>query len=51
MADKDGMVAFPNVNPIFEMVDLMAATRAYEANLQVARTFRGMVDQTLNNLR
>jgi flagellar basal-body rod protein FlgC len=51
MADKDGMVSFPNVNPIFEMVDLMAATRAYEANLQVARTFRGMVDQTLNNLR
>jgi flagellar basal-body rod protein FlgC len=51
MADKDGMVAFPNVNPIFEMVDLMAATRAYEANLQVARTFRGMVDQTLTNLR
>ena len=51
MADKDGMVAFPNVNPIFEMVDLMSATRAYEANLQVARTFRGMVDQTLNNLR
>ena len=51
MADKDGMVSFPNVNPIFEMVDLMAASRAYEANLQVARTFRGMVDQTLNNLR
>ena len=51
MADKDGMVSFPNVNPIFEMVDLMAATRAYEANLQVARTFRGMVDQTLSNLR
>jgi flagellar basal-body rod protein FlgC len=51
MADKDGMVAFPNVNPIFEMVDLMAATRAYEANLQAARVFRGMVDQTLNNLR
>jgi flagellar basal-body rod protein FlgC len=51
LADKDGMVSFPNVNPIFEMVDLMAATRAYEANLQVARAFRGMVDQTLNNLR
>jgi flagellar basal-body rod protein FlgC len=51
MADKDGMVSFPNVNPIFEMVDLMAATRSYEANLQVARTFRGMVDQTLTNLR
>jgi flagellar basal-body rod protein FlgC len=50
-ADKDGMVSIPNVNPIFEMVDLMAATRAYEANLQVARAFRGMVDQTLSNLR
>jgi flagellar basal-body rod protein FlgC len=51
MADKDGIVSFPNVNPIFEMVDLMSASRAYEANLQVARIFRGMVDQTLNNLR
>jgi flagellar basal-body rod protein FlgC len=51
MADEHGMVAFPNVSPIFEMVDLLAATRAYEANLQAARVFRGMVDQTLNNLR
>jgi flagellar basal-body rod protein FlgC len=51
MADQDGMVSFPNVNPIFEMVDLLAATRAYEANLQAARTYRGMMDQTLNNLR
>ena len=51
MADKDGMVSFPNVNTVFEMVDLLAASRAYEANLQAARMFRGMVDQTLNNLR
>lgn len=51
MADQDGMVAFPNVNPVFEMVDLLAASRAYEANLQAARIFRGMVDQTLNGLR
>ena len=32
-ADKDGYVTYPNINPINEMVDMMAASRAYEANL------------------
>ena len=32
-ANAEGYVAFPNINPINEMVDMMAASRAYEANL------------------
>jgi flagellar basal-body rod protein FlgC len=32
-ADPGGYVTYPNVNPINEMVDMMAASRAYEANL------------------
>lgn len=34
-ADATGYVAYPNVNPIVEMVDLLAATRAYQANVTV----------------
>jgi len=32
-ADSDGMVKMPNVNIIDEMVDMVTATRAYEANV------------------
>lgn len=32
-ADPQGFVALPNVDPVREMVDLTAATRAYEANV------------------
>lgn len=32
-ADADGYVLLPNVDPVREMVDLLAATRAYEANV------------------
>jgi flagellar basal-body rod protein FlgC len=46
-ADAEGFVTYPNVNPVFEMTDLLAASRAYEANLQTARTFRQMVEQAL----
>ncbi|MFN8531960.1 MAG: flagellar basal body rod protein FlgC [Dehalococcoidia bacterium] len=34
-ANDDGYVAYPNVNPVTEMVDMMAATRAYQANVTV----------------
>lgn len=50
-ADAEGMVTYPNVNPIYEMTDLLAASRAYEANLQTSRTFRQMVEQALGLAR
>lgn len=46
-ADKDGMVRMPNVNLAMEMVDLMSASRAYEANLAVARNARQMATKAL----
>jgi flagellar basal-body rod protein FlgC len=50
-ADKDGFVTMPNVKLPNEMVDLMTASRAYEANLKALRTFRKMAEQALSLLR
>ena len=47
-ADDNGMVALPNINIYEEMIDLMAASRSYEANLNVVKTARGMALQTLS---
>ncbi len=46
-ADKDGMVKYPNVSVHEEMADLIAASRAMEANLSIIRTARQMAMQTL----
>lgn len=46
-ADAQGMVTLPNVNLAFEMVDLITASRAYEANLNVAKNARQMAMKTL----
>jgi flagellar basal-body rod protein FlgC len=50
-ADARGMVMMPNVNLPVEMVNLITATRAYEANLKAAQTFRTMNEQALILLR
>ena len=47
-ADKDGMVYTPNISVIEEMVDMIAATRAYEANLSVIKESRTMANSTIN---
>ena len=46
-ADAKGMVQMPNVNPLDEMVDMMTASRSYQANLQVIQTGRSMFEQSL----
>jgi flagellar basal-body rod protein FlgC len=46
-AGSDGMVQMPNVNLAFEMVDLITASRAYEANLSVVKNSRQMAMKTL----
>ncbi len=46
-ADSQGMVAMPNVDPLNEMVDMMTASRSYQANLQVIQTGRTMFEQSL----
>lgn len=50
-ADQNGMVLMPNVDIPLEMVDLMTASRAYEANLLAMRSFRDMAERTLSLLR
>jgi flagellar basal-body rod protein FlgC len=47
-ANSEGLVAYPNVNPVAEMVDLMAATRAYEANVQAVNATKRMADAALS---
>ena len=50
-ADARGMVLMPNVKIPYEMVDMITASRAYEANLRSIRSFREMAQQTLTLLR
>src|SRR4029077_12201199 len=50
-ADEDGFVTMPNVFLPIEMVNLMTASRAYEANLKVLQTLRQQLEQTLTLLR
>lgn len=47
-ADKDGMVTMPNVNMLEEIVDMMTASRSYEANLQALRTGRQFFHNALD---
>ena len=46
-ADKDGFVALPNVEPAEEMVDMLSAARAYQANLSAVNMIRDMVQKSL----
>ncbi|WP_414661677.1 flagellar basal body rod protein FlgC [Horticoccus sp. 23ND18S-11] len=46
-AGPDGMVTMPNVNMSYEMVDLITASRAYEANLSVVKNARQMAMKAL----
>ncbi|BET66042.1 flagellar basal body rod protein FlgC [Opitutales bacterium ASA1] len=46
-ANEQGMVEMPNVNLSHEMVDLITASRSYEANLSVVRTARQMAQRAL----
>lgn len=46
-ADEKGYVAMPNINIIEEMTDMIAATRAYEANVTAFNAVKGMAMQAL----
>jgi flagellar basal-body rod protein FlgC len=50
-ADANGMVKYPNVQPLTEMVDMQSAQRTYEANLNVVTTTRSMMQKTVDILR
>jgi flagellar basal-body rod protein FlgC len=50
-ADKDGFVTMPNVQPVTEMVDLITASRGYEADTQAMNTAKQMFLKALDLLR
>jgi flagellar basal-body rod protein FlgC len=47
-ADARGYVAYPGINPVTEMVNIIAATRAYEANLAAMAAARSMAQRALD---
>ncbi|HEY3277585.1 MAG TPA: flagellar basal body rod protein FlgC [Syntrophorhabdaceae bacterium] len=47
-ADQEGYVTYPNVNLMEEMADMMVATRAYEANVNVVNTTKDMFLKALD---
>jgi flagellar basal-body rod protein FlgC len=49
-ADKDGYVAYPNVDLSVEMVNALEASRAYEANVTTMETAKAMITSTLRLL-
>ena len=46
-ADKQGYVSLPNVDTVTEMVDMMSATRAYEANVSAVGAVKSMAMKAL----
>lgn len=50
-ADDKGYVQYPNVNVVEEMVDLIAASRAYEANIMVMKMTKGLMMKALEILK
>jgi flagellar basal-body rod protein FlgC len=50
-ADDKGDVKMPNVDLLFEMADMREANRSYEANLQVVKQSRDMINQTIELMR
>lgn len=47
-ANEDGFVELPNVNVVEEMVNMVSASRAYEANVTIAQTTKAMIQSAIN---
>lgn len=46
-ANADGYVTMPNVNPVNEMVNMISASRSYQANVEVMNTSKELMAKTL----
>ena len=51
LADKDGYIYTSNVNEMGEMVDMMAASRSYQNNVEVINTARQLMMRTLDIIK
>lgn len=49
-SDTDGYVKYPNVDLAIEQVNMIDASRAYEANISMMDTLKGMINSTLRLL-
>ena len=50
-ADKNGMVSYPAINPVSEMVDLMGAVRAYQLNASAVNAAKQMIQESIDILK
>jgi len=50
-ADKNGYVAIPRVNPAQDMVDLLGASRSYQANVSAISAVKDMIQKSIDLFR
>ena len=50
-ADKDGYVAFPRMNPAEDMVDLLNASRGFQANVAAISAVKDMIQRSVDLLK
>jgi len=50
-ADENGYVKLPNVSPIEEMINMISAVRAYEANVAVINNTKTIISKALEIVR
>jgi flagellar basal-body rod protein FlgC len=50
-ADKTGYVAYPAINPVTEMVDLMGSVRAYQLNASAVTAAKQMIQESIDILK
>ena len=50
-ADANGYVAYPNINPVVEMADLVEATRSYQANIAAFESAKNMATGAISLLQ
>lgn len=50
-ADANGYVAYPNINPVVEMADLVEATRSYQANVAAFESAKDMANSAISLLQ
>ena len=50
-ANSEGYVAYPNINPVIEMADLIEATRAYQANVAAFQSSKNMANSAIDMMK
>ena len=50
-ADAEGFVAYPNVNPAEDMVDLLSAQRGYEGNVAAMTAIKDMIQRSIDLMK